>query len=113
MCIRDRLLQRVLGVKQPLRIVPLFETADDLRRAPTVVARVLEVPAYRETIGNKQEVMVGYSDSSKDAGRLSAAWELYKAQEAIIQVCRERGVALTLFHGRGGSVGRVHGTTSG
>jgi phosphoenolpyruvate carboxylase len=106
-----QLLQCALGVKRPLRIVPLFETADDLRRSPTVVARVLEIPAYRETIGNKQEVMVGYSDSSKDAGRLSAAWELYKAQEAIIEACRERGVAVTLFHGRGGSVGRGGGPT--
>src|SRR5262245_10123320 len=106
-----QLLQRAMGVAQPLRIVPLFETADDLRRAPEVIARVLEVPAYRQTIGNKQEVMVGYSDSSKDVGRLSAAWELYKAQEAIIQACRERGVAVTLFHGRGGSVGRGGGPT--
>ena len=106
-----QLLQRTMGVKQPLRIVPLFETADDLRRAPEVVARVLEVPAYRNTIENRQEVMVGYSDSSKDVGRLSAAWELYKAQEAIIQACRERGVDVTLFHGRGGSVGRGGGPT--
>jgi phosphoenolpyruvate carboxylase len=106
-----QLLQRAMGVKQPLRIVPLFETADDLRRAPEVIARVVEIPAYRTTIGNKQEVMVGYSDSSKDVGRLSAAWELYKAQEAIIQACRERGVAVTLFHGRGGSVGRGGGPT--
>jgi len=106
-----QLLQRAIGVEQPLRIVPLFETADDLRHAPQIVACVLEVPAYRTTIGNKQEVMVGYSDSSKDVGRLSAAWELYKAQEAIIQVCRERGVAVTLFHGRGGSVGRGGGPT--
>jgi len=106
-----QLLQRAMGVKQPLRIVPLFETADDLRRAPEVIARVVEIPAYRTTIGNKQEVMVGYSDSSKDVGRLSAAWELYKAHEAIIQACRERGVAVTLFHGRGGSVGRGGGPT--
>jgi len=105
------LLQRAMGGKQPLRVVPLFETADDLRRAPEVVARVLEVPAYRETIGNRQEVMVGYSDSSKDVGRLSAAWELYKAQEAIVEACRERGVEVTLFHGRGGSVGRGGGPT--
>ena len=106
-----QLLQWAMGVKQPLRIVPLFETAGDLRRASEIVARVLEVPAYRTTIGNTQEVMVGYSDSSKDVGRLSAAWELYKAQEAIIQACRERGVAVTLFHGRGGSVGRGGGPT--
>jgi phosphoenolpyruvate carboxylase len=106
-----QLLQRATGVEQPLRIVPLFETADDLRRAPEVVAHVLEVPEYRKTIGNRQEVMVGYSDSSKDVGRLSAAWELYKAQEAIVEACRERGVHVTLFHGRGGSVGRGGGPT--
>jgi phosphoenolpyruvate carboxylase len=105
------LLQRAIGIEHPLRVVPLFETADDLRRAPEVVARVLEIRAYRETIGNRQEVMVGYSDSSKDVGRLSAAWELYKAQEAIVQACRERGVDVTLFHGRGGSVGRGGGPT--
>jgi len=106
-----QLLQRAAGITQPLRIVPLFETADDLRRAPEVVARVLDVPAYREAIGNRQEVMVGYSDSSKDVGRLSAAWELYKAQEAIVEACRERCVDVTLFHGRGGSVGRGGGPT--
>jgi phosphoenolpyruvate carboxylase len=81
-------LQRASGVEHPLRVVPLFETADDLRRAPDVVARVLSVDAYKTSIGNRQEVMVGYSDSSKDVGRLSAAWELYKAQEAIVENCR-------------------------
>jgi phosphoenolpyruvate carboxylase len=106
-----QLLQRAAGITRPLRIVPLFETADDLRRAAEVVARVLDLPAYRQTIGNRQEVMVGYSDSSKDVGRLSAAWELHKAQEAIVQACRERGVDVTLFHGRGGSVGRGGGPT--
>jgi phosphoenolpyruvate carboxylase len=117
-----QLLQRAAGITHPLRIVPLFETADDLRRAPEVMARVLEIEVYRAFIeslprrkdnGTKagQEVMVGYSDSSKDAGRLSAAWELYKAQEAIVQACRERDVEVTLFHGRGGSVGRGGGPT--
>jgi len=117
-----QLLQRAAGVKHPLRIVPLFETADDLRRAPDVMGRVLEIDAYRSFIKSLprrsdtvakagQEVMVGYSDSSKDVGRLSAAWELYKAQEAIVQACRERGVDVTLFHGRGGSVGRGGGPT--
>ena len=104
-------LQRAAGIAAPLRVVPLFETADDLRRAPDVVARVLDVDGYRQAIGNRQEVMVGYSDSSKDVGRLSAAWELYKAQEAIVETCRDRGIAVTLFHGRGGSVGRGGGPT--
>jgi phosphoenolpyruvate carboxylase len=117
-----QLLQRAAGITHPLRIVPLFETADDLRRAPDVMARLLEIEVYRAFIeslprrsdrGPKagQEVMVGYSDSSKDVGRLSAAWELYKAQEAIVEACRGRGVEITLFHGRGGSVGRGGGPT--
>ena len=117
-----QLLQRAAGITHPLRIVPLFETADDLRRAPDVMARVLEIEIYRAFIeslprrkdnGTKagQEVMVGYSDSSKDVGRLSAAWELYKAQEAIVEACRGRDVEVTLFHGRGGSVGRGGGPT--
>lgn len=114
-------LQHAAGVEHPLRIVPLFETAADLRHAPDVVARVLEIDVYRQFIDNLprrraaatagQEVMVGYSDSSKDVGRLSAAWELYKAQEAIIETCRRSGVDITLFHGRGGSVGRGGGPT--
>jgi len=105
------LLQQAAGIEHPLRVVPLFETADDLRRASDVVGRVLSVDAYRSTIANHQEVMVGYSDSAKDVGRLSAAWELYKAQEAIIDGCRRSGVDVTLFHGRGGSVGRGGGPT--
>src|SRR5439155_13466412 len=91
-----QLLQRAAAVERPLRVVPLFETADDLRRAPDVLARVLSVDTYRSSI-TRQEVMVGYSDSSKDVGRLSAAWELYKAQEAIVETCRRSGVEVTLF----------------
>jgi phosphoenolpyruvate carboxylase len=71
----------------------------------------LSIPWYRGRVGGRQEVMIGYSDSAKDVGLLGAAWELYKAQEAIVEVCRARGVKLTLFHGRGGSVGRGGGPT--
>src|SRR5204862_5701762 len=85
--------------------------AADLERAADVISRVLRVEAYRASIGNRQEVMVGYSDSSKDVGRLAAAWHLYKAQEAIVDACRQAGVDVTLFHGRGGSVGRGGGPT--
>lgn len=105
------LLQREARVARPLRVVPLFETAADLERAASVIDRLLAVSAHRERIGGRQEVMVGYSDSTKDVGRLSAAWQLYRAQEAIVTTCRTHGVAVTLFHGRGGTVGRGGGPT--
>jgi phosphoenolpyruvate carboxylase len=103
------LLQRELAVEPRLRVVPLFETVDDLRGAATALARLLDMPWYRRRTAGRQEVMIGYSDSTKDGGRLAAAWELYAAQEAMVGVCRERGVHLTLFHGRGGTVGRGGG----
>ena len=105
------LLQQNAHVPHPLRVVPLFETAADLQRAPQVLDQLLAINAYRAHINGRQEVMVGYSDSTKDVGRLTAAWELYQAQEAIVAVCRRHGVAVTLFHGRGGSVGRGGGPT--
>ena len=72
---------------------------------------LLSVPWYREHCRGRQEVMIGYSDSAKDGGRLAANWELYTAQEDLVAACREHGVELTLFHGRGGSVGRGGGPT--
>ena len=105
------LLQHDARIARPLRVVPLFETAADLKRAPEVLDRLLSIDAYRRRINGRQEVMVGYSDSTKDVGRLAAAWELYQAQEAIISTCRRHGVDVTLFHGRGGSVGRGGGPT--
>jgi phosphoenolpyruvate carboxylase len=105
------LLQKDARVPRPRRVVPLFETAADLQRAPAVLDRLLSIEWYRQRIDGRQEVMVGYSDSAKDVGRLSAGWELYKAQEAILAACRGRGVQVTLFHGRGGSVGRGGGPT--
>jgi len=105
------LLQKASGALHPLRIVPLFETIADLRRAGATMATLLTIPSYRQFIAGRQEVMIGYSDSSKDAGRLSAAWELYKAQEEIVEICHREEVELTLFHGRGGSVGRGGGPT--
>ena len=105
------LLQKAAGIMRPLRVVPLFETAADLQRADEVIDRLLSIDTYRQRIAGRQEVMVGYSDSTKDAGRLTAAWELYKAQERIVSACRRRGVEVTLFHGRGGSVGRGGGPT--
>ena len=94
-----------------LRIVPLFEQVNSLRGAAKTMRELLEIPEYRDRLGGHQEVMIGYSDSAKDGGRLAANWELYKAQEAIVDVCRASGIELTLFHGRGGSVGRGGGPT--
>ena len=105
------LLQKKLDVRRPLRVVPLLETAADLRRAPEILGQLLAIDWYRTRIDGLQEVMVGYSDSAKDVGRLSAAWELFKAQEAIVAACRHHNVRPALFHGRGGSVGRGGGPT--
>jgi phosphoenolpyruvate carboxylase len=96
-----------------LDAVPLFETRDDLVNAPGIVKSLYEDPIYRRQLaarGNHQEVMLGYSDSAKDVGVVAASWELYRAQEALAAVSREHGVTLTLFHGRGGTVGRGGGS---
>ncbi|AQK70235.1 phosphoenolpyruvate carboxylase2 [Zea mays] len=105
------LLQRECHVKHPLRVVPLFEKLADLEAAPAAVARLFSIDWYMDRINGKQEVMIGYSDSGKDAGRLSAAWQMYKAQEELIKVAKHYGVKLTMFHGRGGTVGRGGGPT--
>jgi phosphoenolpyruvate carboxylase len=105
------LLQKAVHVRKPLRVVPLFETIADLRRASRTVSTLLAIETYRKSIHGCQEVMIGYSDSSKDAGRFAAAWELYKAQEEIVEAARQTSTELTLFHGRGGSVGRGGGPT--
>jgi phosphoenolpyruvate carboxylase len=108
------LLQREAGVSPARRVVPLFETARDLRAAPGMIDALLSIPWYRNRVMQSEgrlEVMVGYSDSAKDIGRLAAAWELYKAQESIVTASRAHGVPITLFHGRGGSVGRGGGPT--
>jgi phosphoenolpyruvate carboxylase len=104
-------LQMAAGAKHPQRVVPLFETGRDLERAGVVMSELLAIPWYRDRIGGHQEVMVGYSDSAKDAGRLAANWALYRAQEEIVAACERHNVQLTLFHGRGGSIGRGGGPT--
>jgi phosphoenolpyruvate carboxylase len=94
-------------------VVPLFETLDDLDRAPEVMRALLADPVYTRQLaarGDRQEIMIGYSDSGKDAGILASSWALYRGQEALAALFREHGVALRLFHGRGGSVGRGGGS---
>jgi phosphoenolpyruvate carboxylase len=92
-----------------LPIVPLFETIDDLRRAPAVMRDVLAAPLVKRSVralGGVQEVMLGYSDSNKDGGFLASNWELYKAQTKLARVAADSGVGVSFFHGRGGSVSR-------
>jgi phosphoenolpyruvate carboxylase len=106
------LLARWAGCAPGLSIAPLFETLGDLEAAPRVLADLFALDAYRAHLagcGGEQMVMIGYSDSNKDGGYLAANWALYGAQESIARVCREHGVALTLFHGRGGTVARGGG----
>ncbi|OPX55848.1 Phosphoenolpyruvate carboxylase, type 1 [Oceanospirillum multiglobuliferum] len=104
-----QLLLKECGCSFPMKVVPLFETLDDLDRSADVLGRLLRIEWYVDRIQGEQEVMIGYSDSSKDAGQLAAAWGQYRAQEELVQVCRRHGVHLTLFHGRGGTVGRGGG----
>lgn len=95
-----------------LRIVPLFEKISDLRDAPRTLEAILSQPAYAEHLarqGNRQTVMVGYSDSTKDGGYLAACWGLYQAQSQLHEAAQRFGVRLTFFHGRGGSLGRGGG----
>ncbi len=121
--------------RSAVRIVPLFETVDDLKRAPTVMQELFELKLYRAALAggyehlsvlqggdipaklvpptleptNLQEIMLGYSDSNKDSGFLSSNWEIHKAQKALQEVASKYSISLRLFHGRGGSVGRGGG----
>ncbi len=132
------LLSQEAGLYDPVtcntsvRIVPLFETVEDLKRAPEVMEELFRLPFYRAALSggyscvsaakdknnlqqvtlkpnDLQEVMLGYSDSNKDSGFLSSNWEIHKAQRALQQVASEFGISLRIFHGRGGSVGRGGG----
>ncbi|MCB1695682.1 MAG: phosphoenolpyruvate carboxylase [Pseudomonadales bacterium] len=100
------LLLKEAGCSHNLPVAPLFETLDDLSRARSVVADLLQDSWYRGHIGGRLMVMIGYSDSAKDAGVLAAAWAQYRAQEELLQTCGEYDTRLTLFHGRGGTIGR-------
>ena len=105
-----------LAQRSELLVIPLFETVEDLQRAPAVMGRLFADPFYRELLTSNtdsgqplQEVMLGYSDSNKDSGFLSSNWEIHRAQIALQRLADEHAVALRLFHGRGGSVGRGGG----
>ncbi len=102
-------LQKEAKIKHKLRVVPLFETLDDLINAKSIMKSLFEKKWYRKLIKNKQEVMIGYSDSSKDAGKLCASWHQYKAQEEIVKLAKKYKIDVTFFHGRGGSAGRGGG----
>ncbi|UVJ45110.1 phosphoenolpyruvate carboxylase [Pseudomonas sp. LS1212] len=104
-----QLLLKEAGLMRPMRVVPLFETLADLDNAGPVIERLLLLPGYRAGLHGPQEVMIGYSDSAKDAGTTAAAWAQYRAQETLVRICREQQVELLLFHGRGGTVGRGGG----
>ncbi|MGO2745476.1 phosphoenolpyruvate carboxylase [Microbacterium sp.] len=108
-----RLARHALGDDVPvLDVVPLFETFADLQAAPGILAEVVEFPEFRARMAatdNRLEVMLGYSDSSKDVGPVAANLALYAAQEKIAQWAQDAGIALTLFHGRGGALGRGGG----
>jgi len=98
--------------REGLAIAPLFETREDLANATETMATLFTHPAYRhhlEHLDRRQVIMIGYSDSNKDAGYLAAKWELFQAQERLADVCREHDVILTLFHGRGGTIARGGG----
>ncbi|OAN33674.1 phosphoenolpyruvate carboxylase [Microbacterium sp. H83] len=108
-----RLARHALGENAPvLDVVPLFETFADLQAAPAILAEVVTFPEFRARMaatGNRLEVMLGYSDSSKDVGPVAANLALYEAQEKIAQWAKDEGIELTLFHGRGGALGRGGG----
>ena len=103
------LLQKEAKIKDKLRIVPLFETLDDLINAKSIMKKLFSLSWYRKSINHNQEIMIGYSDSSKDAGKLSASWHQYKLQEEIIKLAKQYKINITFFHGRGGTAGRGGG----
>jgi len=106
------LLERGKNPALHVNIIPLFETIEDLRSCGPIMEELFSIPYYRALLksrGNTQEVMLGYSDSNKDGGYLTANWELYKAELILVEVFKKHGVELRLFHGRGGTVGRGGG----
>jgi phosphoenolpyruvate carboxylase len=106
------LLARWMGCDRGLQIVPLFETIEDLQEAPSIFESLIASPTYREhlaTCQNAQMIMIGYSDSNKDGGYVMSNWALYQGQESIARVAQQHHIALTIFHGRGGTIARGGG----
>ncbi len=108
-----------VGIDRDITIVPLFETIDDLYRAPQIMEQLFGIAEYQAYLtaragkrGLRQQIMIGYSDSSKDGGYLASNWNLYHAQQLLTETCVKHGVSLELFHGRGGSIGRGGGPTN-
>ena len=102
-------LQKEAKIKNKLRVVPLFETLEDLINAKPIMENLFSQKWYRKLTNHKQEVMIGYSDSSKDAGKICASWHQYKAQEEIVKLAKKYKIEIVFFHGRGGSAGRGGG----
>ncbi|WP_165310099.1 phosphoenolpyruvate carboxylase [Vibrio ziniensis] len=100
------LLLQEAGCPYRMDVCPLFETLDDLNNAEDVIKQLMSIDLYRGFIQNHQMVMIGYSDSAKDAGVMSAGWAQYRAMDSLVKVCEQEGIELTLFHGRGGTIGR-------
>ncbi len=100
------LLLQESGCPFRMDVCPLFETLDDLNNSEAVIKQLFDIDWYRGFIQNHQMVMIGYSDSAKDAGVMSAGWAQYSAMESLVRVCEEANIELTLFHGRGGTIGR-------
>ncbi|MCY3572953.1 MAG: phosphoenolpyruvate carboxylase [Chloroflexi bacterium] len=108
-----------VGIDRDITIVPLFETIDDLFRAPQIMQQLFTNAEYQAYLqaragkrGLRQQIMIGYSDSSKDGGYLASNWNLYHAQQLLTETCVAHGISLELFHGRGGSIGRGGGPTN-
>jgi phosphoenolpyruvate carboxylase len=103
------LLLKETGVTWNMPIMPLFETLDDLNNAAKVMNALWQNNWYQQYCSGKQTVMIGYSDSGKDAGKLAATWAQYEAQEELMSLAEHYHIDLTFFHGRGGTVGRGGG----
>lgn len=104
-----KLLLKAANVKWDMPVAPLFETLDDLNNAPQVMSDLFKVEGYKDLCKHEHYVMIGYSDSAKDAGVLAATWGQYQSQEALVKVFAEEHIELKLFHGRGGTIGRGGG----